>query len=754
MNTPHASKNSGFALVIALSLMAFVLLLLLSITTLVQVETKNAKGSTSQSEARQNALLALNIAIGQLQKDTGPDQRTTALAALNDGSGADPITHPNWVGVYGNSSAANYSDNPDDIDPSAPALLNWLVSGNEGTEYDATTTGTEFGRITAAPTAIEYAPDAVTSDLTTATANSQLQIGGVDAKLLVGPNSTNAADTDQATANFVAAPLVNINTNNSTSGRYAWWVGDEGAKAKVNLRPSYLDQASSEQNEYQNFSFLTAQRSALEFVEYNDQGDTLGSDFDFTDPDNDLLLAKISDLDSLCFLGSGAENVFDKVTSERFHEITTYGHGVLADAYAGGLRKDLTSDFGGSSNRPPDSEKLFTPLDSNDNIPTWGQARSLINTSISGSVGSFSTDPILPSDSSNGVYPVFTAASLGVDFYITGPVIDPDDPNSAFYEFHVALVPLVALWNPHTVTINADDYELGMRIHEGISKHVKVWVDFDGTTADVLDLYTGNWESDFLTRENMLSFSLRTDDFAPGESHIYSLTTNGTTYSRSDTSSMAISDESVDNYLNHVTTTSENLRIPATVTFSPRRGTYIYTIPDIDVSVSNQRGSTTNPQSFDVILAKQGGIIDLVDQSGWYHAVLDARLGNRGESGVDLRSPSGMANKWLFKGGNGQYDSLNELVLTPGEVSGLNMSVYKLYNVMESRGSTATNGNRLGSMSFGNQSTSGRTRWLITGNPRARIVKNTDVENDKIVRGSLVFSSNHDVWDQPPLRNS
>ena len=64
--------NGGFALVIALSLMAFVLLLLLSITTLTQVEIKTASLQKDKLEAQQNALLGLSTAIGQLQKLAGP----------------------------------------------------------------------------------------------------------------------------------------------------------------------------------------------------------------------------------------------------------------------------------------------------------------------------------------------------------------------------------------------------------------------------------------------------------------------------------------------------------------------------------------------------------------------------------------------------------------------------------------------------------------------------------------------------------
>jgi len=67
--------------------MAFVLLLLLSITTLVQVETQGSQIQLQQMEAEQAALLGLQLALGELQKTAGPDQRVSATADLlsNDG---------------------------------------------------------------------------------------------------------------------------------------------------------------------------------------------------------------------------------------------------------------------------------------------------------------------------------------------------------------------------------------------------------------------------------------------------------------------------------------------------------------------------------------------------------------------------------------------------------------------------------------------------------------------------------------------
>ncbi|MGB0289587.1 MAG: hypothetical protein ACPGC0_00140, partial [Opitutales bacterium] len=53
------TQRKGFALVIALSLMAFLLLLLIGLSALVQVESQSTKINAYKLEAEQNALLGL-----------------------------------------------------------------------------------------------------------------------------------------------------------------------------------------------------------------------------------------------------------------------------------------------------------------------------------------------------------------------------------------------------------------------------------------------------------------------------------------------------------------------------------------------------------------------------------------------------------------------------------------------------------------------------------------------------------------------
>jgi hypothetical protein len=289
VNGARPTRESGFALLITITLLAFLVLLLVSLASLTRVGTQVASNNQQISQARQNALVALNIAVGQLQKFTGPDQRTTARADM-DATWAN-VTNRNgrWLAAYGNGAPVDttYALKPSQIPAtltganadskgSQAKLLNWLVSGNEGTLFDpssTTTVGTD-GHIVAAPASFAFTP-ASTINLTTvsatpATADTQA--------LLVGANSASAP------SDYVAAPLKPIqvpagslpgfdptSTTATTIGRYAWWVGDEGAKARVNLPMASAAQAPQ--------AFVSAQRTAIELMDGKNQvGSTTATD--------------------------------------------------------------------------------------------------------------------------------------------------------------------------------------------------------------------------------------------------------------------------------------------------------------------------------------------------------------------------------------------------------------------------------------------------------------------------------------------
>lgn len=111
-------SQHGFALVLALSLMAFVLILLLSISTLVQVESRSASITIDQLKARQNALLGAYIAVGNLQKAAGPDQRVTARAEILDTDATtetvEGVAQPMWTGVWESPKLADGTNRDSD----------------------------------------------------------------------------------------------------------------------------------------------------------------------------------------------------------------------------------------------------------------------------------------------------------------------------------------------------------------------------------------------------------------------------------------------------------------------------------------------------------------------------------------------------------------------------------------------------------------------------------------------------------------
>src|SRR5947209_6720079 len=103
------------------TLLAFVVILLVGLAAYTRVETAVAGNTQRQEQARQNALLALNVALAQLQRHAGPDQRVTATADAFGGHAG--TTH--YTGVWRtdqNDAAGN------------PMLLTWLVSGNEAVD--------------------------------------------------------------------------------------------------------------------------------------------------------------------------------------------------------------------------------------------------------------------------------------------------------------------------------------------------------------------------------------------------------------------------------------------------------------------------------------------------------------------------------------------------------------------------------------------------------------------------------------------
>ena len=305
------SRQNGFAVVIALSLMAFITLLLISITTFIRVETVNAAQSRTLTQARQNALLGLQEALGQLQAAAGPDQRVTATGSLsaNAGTGTEHL-----VGVW-NSEDRNGDGKPDG------SFEGWLVSRADPTEV------ANVAFIDGNNMPINTVENTDGTVAYTSTADDHV--------ILVGAGSTQQDPNNPDSMQGVVAQKKDLlDADADVSGCYAWWIGDEGVKATINIVDPASASASSTENKIA--AAMSMPRLAGEAM--------TGFGIRANDPD----LAKIHSLKQVNLLTPDPQSS-DPLTSDgvkrRFHDMTLWSHGVQSDTRNGGLKKDLSLLF-------------------------------------------------------------------------------------------------------------------------------------------------------------------------------------------------------------------------------------------------------------------------------------------------------------------------------------------------------------------------------------------------------------------------
>jgi Type II secretory pathway, component PulK len=516
-------RRRGFALIVTIVLVAFLVLVLVGLATFTRVETQVAGNSQHLAQARQNALMALNIAVGQLQKHTGPDQRVTATADLQPlATVANPDPYPTkdpasdeslvgdasdilpeiddfwadrrnrrWTGAWANGNTSDYDrNNPAEFN-AVPRLQSWLVSGNEnsptGDAYKPTDRLPALTHTSSPLTAIEDAAGRPHRILVKADA-------GVEA----------ASDLDRV----VTAPQVEIRAaapglppdsegKLPVIGHYAWWVGDEGVKTRANLDDPFFN-VSGEEARLNRLQI--AQRPAVEVI------DAAFAPFDPTNHDDSTAtlanfraaLGKVMTTPQLAYLSPTA--IFADALKDRFHDITIWSRGVLADSRNGGLKADLTyvlsqsslnnfrtalrgafdDEIAPSSSHnpvineattiyaaPPANVPDATPYDGGDGIlsagTTWEQLWSFYNFSSGGSLGVFNAsgkaESRRPTPTQHGLHPIVVQAKLFYSLRIVGGVADADGVNRDGI-IHVDTRPQVVLANPYAVDLAPADYQV------------------------------------------------------------------------------------------------------------------------------------------------------------------------------------------------------------------------------------------------------------------------------------------------------
>ena len=402
----HRKCRPGFALIITVVLVAFLVLLLVALASFTRVETTVAANMQQFAGARQNALMALNVALGRLQAAAGPDQRVTATADIVTGTHDDKRR---WTGVW-------------DVTTASPAPV-WLVSTADATQPSGA------------------------SSVTTA-------LSSADTVELVGANTIDASvagervRVERQAITSETAP--GLGGTDHTVGHIAWWVGDEGVKAKVSLRDPWA--ASGATAEQQGYRLRVAQRMGIERVDA-----ASGAALDSAYPANAEAIAKVFDLRQLPMIDSAGSGALTTAAKNRFHDLTAGSWSVLADVAQGGLKKDLTAWLAHPSvlpaDAPADDDHITRPAADDGTgfgLPRWGLLRSYAGIERGAALA-----PRPHTDRQQGAHPVITYFRMGYS-----ASCDEDTPANPTPPLRIHVFPVLVLWNPYDTPLAAAQYEV------------------------------------------------------------------------------------------------------------------------------------------------------------------------------------------------------------------------------------------------------------------------------------------------------
>ncbi|MFM7181400.1 MAG: hypothetical protein ACKO2G_08055 [Verrucomicrobiales bacterium] len=472
----------------------------------------------SQATAQANARLAMQLALASLQRNAGSDQRITAAADLMGEN-----NNSQWIGVW----SAMLDDNPAkpmvaghgqtrrdvpsylDLRSSDPALANgewrkrqfrgWLVSGDSP----------QPSPTAASTTAIE----------------------------LVGPGTVGNSATAKER---VSAPYVQVRGDTRRSGGYAWWVGDESLKGRVDL--SSPDQARPP-------SLQSPANGGLRRL----AAAPVPGARDVVVADGSKPFGALSGLDAatrerMVNLATMGMALNQPGVQTGFHHVTTHSAGLLVGVITGSLKKDLTAFIERTNGAPAVPGMTGTGLAANTPIlpspsyrrsgpnftqlKNWYDLRSMVQGSFADT--RVENPPFVPTRSgltsqthynlssplpdvtryAQPLQPVLTDFRLAFDFSH-----DPNPARANGRGIRVHLYPRVTLWNPYNVTLRGQTYYVGTPLPPtyGLQIGGQALVNVNGSTSE---MFPGVAPRD--TNRHLIYFTLASIDLGPGEAVVFS----------------------------------------------------------------------------------------------------------------------------------------------------------------------------------------------------------------------------------------
>lgn len=433
-----AKPAKGFTLVVTISLLVLLTFIAIGLLSLSSVSLRASASQQLSQEARQNARLALMVAIGELQSASGPDQRITAPASILATPSA-PSAQPHLTGVW-QGTKWDGTGTPDFAEKKKSQFLRWLISSPNA----------------ASTTTLDYHKDAPTGNIAT---------------LVRGQRDPSLGD-------LVSAPIVPITTSTGNTHGYAWAVFDESTKLPISLPTPQGDDLAA----------ALEKMTAAPVPSYQAVTQRNWAAFDTLAQQRVKLVTTAQ---------SALTDI--PVADRSFHDLTSRSAGVLADAAKGGLAIDLSRLFADRNNLPTDYTSRFlysgtstplapaparfsgaNPFSSPD--PTWrllhshyrlyDQVTGNLDPSLAATTTARptpgTTGPALlqhPFFNKQQLVPVIAKAqfvfSISFGYHPgmgamakTGNAALPNsDPNKDLYITWLVVDPVITLWNPYNVKL-------------------------------------------------------------------------------------------------------------------------------------------------------------------------------------------------------------------------------------------------------------------------------------------------------------
>ena len=294
--------KAGFSLLLSLVVLSIMILSVIMVAAFLSVETRLAGHAQLALRARLNGVVALRLALAHTQQEAGPDRRVTARADLAQPDvPVSSLLNPMWTGVWNTQR------------PNQPP--HWLISGRDDLDPGAQMVSLSGESDYPAPIWLPWQ-----KDYTPTPANLIP---------LVATGSASGAETDKPSG-LVTLPRLTL--PDDAFGKYAYWVGDEGIKARFNL---FDNRTTGTANSLGN---LLALRNPVT------PGLALLPGFENYTPNDGLARGQtFGDLRNLTGFDDGTTTPLN--SNRLFHDLSASSAGVLADSYHGGLKRDLSLAF-------------------------------------------------------------------------------------------------------------------------------------------------------------------------------------------------------------------------------------------------------------------------------------------------------------------------------------------------------------------------------------------------------------------------